>query len=124
MPLLDLIWVMLMWFLLFAWIAVVIGVVTDIFRSHDLSGAAKAGWVLFVIVIPWLGVVVYLIARGDSLTVRYAEAAMERSRDSRHYDRTSAAQSDAEQLARLGRRRDAGLVGGVDYDTQKARILA
>lgn len=124
MALLDLIWVMLMWFLLFAWIAVVVGVVTDIFRSHDLSGVAKAGWILFGIVIPWLGVVVYLIARGDSMTVRYAEAAMEHSRDSRHYNRTSTAQSDADQLAGLGRRREAGLIGGMDYDTQKARILA
>ena len=85
MPLLDLIWVMLMWFLLFAWIAVVVGVVTDIFRSHDLSGAGKAGWVLFVIVIPWLGVVVYLILRSDSMVRRYAEAFAARARDTRTY---------------------------------------
>lgn len=74
MPLLDLIWVMLMWFLLFAWIIVVISVVTDIFRSHDLSGAGKAGWVLFVIVIPWLGVIIYLIMRSDGMVTRYSEA--------------------------------------------------
>lgn len=123
MPLLDLIWVMLMWFLVFAWIAVVVGVVTDIFRSHDLSGVGKAGWVLFVIVIPWVGAIVYLIARGDSLTVRYAEAAREHSRNNQTYSRRTAGQSDAEQLAQLGRRREAGLVGGLDYDTQRARIL-
>ena len=80
MPLLDLIWVMLVLFLFVAWILVIVGVVTDIFRSDDLSGIAKAAWVLFVIVIPWLGVIVYLIARGDTLTARYLEAREKRER--------------------------------------------
>jgi hypothetical protein len=109
MPLLDLIWVMLMWFLLFAWILVIVGVVTDIFRSHDLSGGAKAGWLLLVIVIPWLGVVIYLIARGDSLSVRYAEAAMERSLHTGTYTRGTAGWSDADQLSRYGRRLGTGI---------------
>ena len=78
MPLLDLIWVVSVLFLLVAWILVIVSVVADIFRSHDLSGLAKAGWVLLVIVIPWLGVVVYVISRGDSMTFRYAEAARAR----------------------------------------------
>ncbi|MEA2000325.1 MAG: SHOCT domain-containing protein [Actinomycetota bacterium] len=124
MPLLDLIWVMLMWFLFFAWILVIGSVVADVFRSHDLSGLAKAGWVVFVIVIPWLGVVVYLIARGESMTFRYSEAVAARSRDNRTYVRTTASYSDADQLASLHRRREAGLVSGMDFDTQKARILA
>ena len=71
MPVLDLIWIMLILFLFIAWLLVVIGVVTDVFRSDDLSALAKAGWMLFIIVIPWLGVIVYLIARGDSLAGRY-----------------------------------------------------
>lgn len=124
MPLLDLIWVMLMWFLLFAWIAVVVSVVTDIFRSHDLGGASKAGWVLFVIVIPWLGAIVYLILRSDSMVFRYAEAIAARGRDTRTYPPQTAGYSHADQLAALGRRREAGLVTGMDFDTQKARILA
>jgi hypothetical protein len=81
MPLLDLIWVVSVFFLLVAWILVIVSVVADIFRSHDLSGLAKAGWILFVIVIPWLGVVVYVISRGDSMTFRYAEAARVRHSD-------------------------------------------
>ena len=78
MPLLDLIWVVSVFFLLVAWILVIVSVVADIFRSHDMSGLAKAGWVLFVIVIPWLGVVVYVISRGDSMTFRYAQAVLVR----------------------------------------------
>jgi len=124
MPLLDLIWVMLMWFLFFAWILVIVSVATDVFRSHDLNGLAKAGWILFIIVIPWLGVVVYLIARGESMAFRYAEAAAARSIESRSYVRETAGHSNAGQLASLHRRREAGLVTGMDYDTQKARILA
>jgi hypothetical protein len=115
---------MLMWFLFFAWILVIVSVATDVFRSHDLSGVAKAGWVLFIIVIPWLGVVVYLIARGESMAFRYAEAAAVRSHESRTYIRTTAGHSNADQLASLHRRREAGLVTGMDFDTQKARILA
>jgi len=123
MPLLDLIWVMLMWFLFFAWIAVVILVVSDIFRSHDLGGPSKAGWVLFVILIPWLGTIVYLILRSDSMVKRYTEAYAAKALDTRTYQRQTGRYSHTDQLAELGRRREAGLVSGMDFDTQKARIL-
>jgi Phospholipase_D-nuclease N-terminal len=71
-PLLNLFWTMLWFFLLLAWFWVLVGVISDIFRSPNLSGWVKAGWTLFVIVLPWLGVVVYLIARGDHMHERYA----------------------------------------------------
>ena len=64
MPILDFFWAMLMFFLFFAWIWVLITVFIDIFRSHDLNGWEKALWVVFVLVLPLLGVLVYLIARG------------------------------------------------------------
>lgn len=123
MPLVDLIWVMLMWFLFFAWIAVIVGVVTDVFRSKDLGGVGKASWVLFVIVIPWLGVIVYLIARGDGLTYRYGEAAGARYRNSRVYVPQTAGYSTADQMGSQAWRRGMGPAGGLDYDTQNARIL-
>jgi hypothetical protein len=121
MPLLDLIWVMLIWFLLFAWIVVIAGVVTDVFRSEDLSGMAKAGWVLFVIVIPWLGVIVYLIARGDSLTMRYLEALGKRERR-RTVDPRSGTSMGASWRSSAGARR-VGMSGALDFDTQSARVL-
>ncbi|MET0642182.1 MAG: PLDc N-terminal domain-containing protein, partial [Jiangellaceae bacterium] len=62
-PLLNLFWTMLWFFLFVAWIYLLIVVVTDIFRSDDLSGWGKALWVLFVVIVPWLGILVYLIAR-------------------------------------------------------------
>lgn len=121
MPLLDLIWVLLIWFLFFAWIVVITGVVTDIFRSHDLSGVAKAGWVLFVIVIPWLGVIVYLIARGDALTVRYLEALGTRDRR-RTVDPRSGTSIGVDWRSSAGTRR-IGMSDAIDFDTQSARVL-
>ncbi len=76
MPLFDLFWSMLWFFLFIAWIWAVIVVIADIFRNNDIGGFAKALWVLFVIVAPWLGVLIYLIAHGANLTQRrYDESA-------------------------------------------------
>jgi phospholipase D-like protein len=73
-PLLGVFWTTLWFFLFVAWMYVLIGIITDIFRSPDLSGWATALWVLFVMVFPWLGVVMYLIVRGDTLHNRYPAA--------------------------------------------------
>lgn len=121
MPLLDLFWVMLMWFLFFAWLIVIIAVVTDIFRSHDLSGAAKSGWVLFVILIPWLGVIVYLITRGESMTVRYLEALGKRDR--RRIVDPQGGTSMGIDWRRSADARYVGMSGAIDFDTQSARVL-
>ena len=67
-PLLGLFWTMVFWFLWFAWIMLLFRVIADIFRSHDMGGVAKALWSIFVILVPWLGVLVYLIARGKSMS--------------------------------------------------------
>ena len=70
MPLLDLFWAMLWFFLFFAWIWLLISIFADIFRSDDLGGWAKAFWTIFVVILPLLGVLVYLIARGGSMQER------------------------------------------------------
>ena len=70
MPLMDLFWSMLWFFLFFAWIWLLITIFSDIFRSHDLSGWGKAFWTIFVVILPWLGVLIYLIARGGSMQER------------------------------------------------------
>ena len=121
MPLLDLIWVMLMWFLFFAWIVVITGVVTDIFRSPDISGLAKAAWVLFVIVIPWLGVIVYLIARGEGLSSRYREALGSRKRK-RTIDPRSGTAMGVDWRTSAGTRR-VGMSGALDYDSASTRVM-
>jgi hypothetical protein len=71
-PLLNLFLLMIWFFFWAAWIAVLVSIVGDVFRSPDLTGRTKALWTLFLIVLPWLGVVVYLIARGDKMHERYA----------------------------------------------------
>ncbi|MDH4119072.1 MAG: PLDc N-terminal domain-containing protein, partial [Acidimicrobiia bacterium] len=83
MPLLDLFWTMLIFFLWFAWIMVVFTVLVDIFRNHQMGGFAKALWVFFVIVLPLLGVLIYLIANGDDMARRGLEEAQRRDQAAR-----------------------------------------
>src|SRR6516225_10159340 len=74
-PLLGVFWTMLWFFLFFIWIWILITVFADIFRSHDMGGWAKAGWTIFVVVLPFLGVLIYLIARGKSMQERAMQRA-------------------------------------------------
>ena len=77
MHLLQIFWSIFMFFLLVAWIWAVIGIISDVFRSNDLSGIAKGLWVLFIIVVPWLGVLSYLVIRGDGMQERNLQAVAE-----------------------------------------------
>ena len=86
-PLLNLFWTMLEFFLWVVWIWLLIWVFIDIFRSHDLSGWAKALWVLFVVILPFLGVLVYLIARGGKMHERAEQDAYRRDQAARAYCR-------------------------------------
>ena len=74
MPLLDLFWSIFLIFLLVAWIWVLIAIVADVFSSDDVGGFGKAIWIIFIIILPWLGVLVYLIARGGSMLARQMNA--------------------------------------------------
>ena len=125
MPLFDLFWSMLWFFLFIAWIWVLISVIADIFRSRDMGGWAKALWVLFVIVIPWLGVLVYLIARGDSMAQRNMESAMEQERATRSYIQEAAGStSSADELKKLADLKSAGVISDAEFEAQKAKLLA
>jgi Short C-terminal domain/Phospholipase_D-nuclease N-terminal len=128
-PLLDLFWTMLWLFLFFAWIWLVVSVIADVFRSRDLSGWAKAFWLLFIIVIPWVGVLVYLIARGDSMAERGVQEAVERERATRQYIQTVAsdgggAPSTADELGKLAALRSSGVITDDEFEAQKAKLLA
>ena len=115
----------LFFFLLVAWIALVIYVFVDIFRSKDLSGWAKALWVLFVIFLPWLGVLVYLIARGDKMAERQYEDAAERERLTRAYIQDAASSgSTADEIEKLTALRDSGAISPEEYESLKAKALS
>ena len=125
MPLFDLFWSILVVFLWVAWIWVVISVVADIFRS-DMGGFSKALWVLFVILVPWLGVLIYLIVNGDDMTRRNVETAQRNEAAAQAYIRQAAgtSSSTAEELDRLASLRDRGVISDAEFASQKAKLLA
>jgi hypothetical protein len=126
MPLLDLFWSMLWIFIFFAWIWLVISIFIDIFRSDDLSGWGKAGWTIFVIILPLLGVLIYLIARGGEMQQRKVNEMQAQQDASDAYIRNAAGGGDsvADELTKLGQLRDQGAITDAEYDSQKAKLLA
>jgi ABC-type multidrug transport system fused ATPase/permease subunit len=126
-PLLNLFWTMFEFFLWVAWIWILIMVFIDIFRSHDLSGWAKALWLIFVLVIPLIGVLVYLIARGGEMQDRAVRQAQQQDAEARRYIQQAAAESpasSADQLAKLADLRDRGVITAEEFDREKAKVLA
>ena len=124
-PLLDIFLSILYFFLLFIWIYLLVVVVFDIFRSHDLSGWAKAGWVLFIVILPLLGVLFYLIFRGGSMHERAAQAAQAQDKAFRQYvQQTAASGSVAEEITKLSQLRDQGVLTPEEFEAQKAKLLA
>jgi ABC-type multidrug transport system fused ATPase/permease subunit len=112
-------------FLLIAWFWILITVIGDLFRDHETSGWAKALWVFFLIFLPFLGVLIYLIARGDGMRER---AAREQAEARKHMDayirETAGASSPADELAKLSELKDRGAISDAEFEQAKARILA
>jgi len=126
-PLLDAFWTIVEIFLWVIWIWILITVFIDIFRSHDLSGGAKALWFVFVLIIPLVGVLVYLIARGDSMHERQMRQARVDDQAVRSYIQQAAASSPAstaDQLEKLANLRDRGVITAEEFEREKAKILA
>jgi putative oligomerization/nucleic acid binding protein/phospholipase D-like protein len=124
-PLLGAFWTILEIFLWVLWIWVLIYVFIDIFRSRDLSGWAKALWFIFVLFIPLIGVLVYLIARGDSMHERAVQEAKQEDREARRYIQDAAgAPSTADQLSKLADLRERGVITADEFEREKAKILA
>ena len=118
-------WSMLWFFLFFIWIYVLIVIFSDIFRSDDLSGWGKALWVIFVVILPWLGVLVYLIARGHKMHEHATADVAASDAAFKQYVRDSAGTtSTADQLAKLADLRDRGVLTPEEFEAQKAKILA
>ena len=124
-PLLNVFWSIFEFFLWVIWIWILIWVFIDIFRSHDLSGWAKALWFLFVLFIPLIGVLVYLIVRGGSMHERAQQQARQQDREFRAYVQEAAgSQSTADQLTKLADLRDRGVISAEEFEREKAKILA
>jgi hypothetical protein len=123
-PLLAMFWTMLVFFLWVAWILLLFKVIIDIFRSKDLGGVGKAFWALFVIVIPWLGVLVYLVARGRSMTERdVADAVAQEEAVQAYIRQTAGSGSTADELSKLAALNAQGAITDSEYAQQKAKLL-
>ena len=126
-PLLDAFWTIVEIFLWVIWFWILITVFIDIFRSHDLSGWAKALWFLFVLIIPLVGVLVYLIVRGDSMHERQMRQVRAEDQAAQSYIQQAAASSPAstaDQLEKLANLRDRGVITPEEFEREKAKILA
>jgi Short C-terminal domain/Phospholipase_D-nuclease N-terminal len=125
-PLLGAFWTIFIIFLWVLWFWILITVFIDIFRSHDLNGVEKTLWFLFVLFIPLIGVLVYLIARGGKMhehAVRDAKAQDQAFRD--YVQEAAGSQaSPADQLAKLADLRDRGVITPQEFEREKAKILA
>jgi hypothetical protein len=109
--------------LLFFWIWIVIAVVADIFRSHDLSGWAKAGWFVLIVILPLIGVLIYLVVRGEKMKVHEIVAARHRDAVVRHYVR-SAGGSPADDLVQLEGLRKRGVLTDDEFQRAKEKALS
>jgi hypothetical protein len=111
-------------FLLFAWIWILISVLSDLFRDHKLSGVAKAVWVFFLVFLPFLGVLLYLIVRGDGMRDRTIKAQTDSKKEFDTYVREQAqSASPAEELHKLAELKDKGALSAEEFDRAKAKLL-
>ena len=123
MPLLDVLFAMLWFFLFIIWIWLLITIFVDIFRS-PMSGWAKAGWSIFIIILPFLGVFIYLIANGGKMQERQTEAAVAaQSAQDSYIKSVAGTENTADQLKTLSDLHDAGKLTDDEYNAQKAKLL-
>jgi type VI protein secretion system component VasK len=125
-PLLGAFWTIFIIFLWVLWFWILITVFIDIFRSHDLNGWGKTLWFLFVLLIPLIGVLVYLIVRGSKMQQHAQRDAQAQDQAFRAYvqDAAGSQASPADQLAKLADLRDRGVITPQEFEREKAKILA
>jgi ABC-type multidrug transport system fused ATPase/permease subunit len=124
-PLLGAFWTIFLVFLWVIWFWILITVFIDLFRSHDLSGWAKALWFIFILFLPLIGVLVYLIARGSKMHEHAQRDAQLQEQQFRQYVQEAAGpESTADQLSKLADLRDRGVITADEFESQKAKILA
>ena len=124
-PLLGAFWTIFEIFLWIIWFWILITIFIDIFRSHDLNGWEKALWFLFVLFIPLIGVLVYLIARGGKMHERAMRDQQQQEREFRTYvQETASSATPADQLAKLADLRDRGVISAEEFEREKAKVLS
>lgn len=120
----NFLWSMVIIFAFVAYLVVLWYIISDLFRDHKSSGWAKAIWVIFLIVIPYLTALVYLLAKGQGMAERAQAAAVEYKKDSDAYIKTVAGTSPAQQIADAKSLLDSGAITPQEYDALKAKALA
>ena len=126
-PFLDLMWTMLVFFLWIMWIWLLFTVFADIFRRHDLSGWGKAGWLIFAILLPFLGVFIYLITQNVGMTERNLERSRAQRDQFDDYVRQTAGGSGGGAAAEIDRAKqllDSGAITQAEFETLKQKSLA
>jgi ABC-type multidrug transport system fused ATPase/permease subunit len=123
----QVLWSMVWFFLFFLWIWLAISVFFDIFRSHDMGGWGKALWVIFIVILPFLGILVYLIARGGKMHERAARDAQQADQATRAYIQQVAGSggggSAADELSRLSDLKNKGVIDDAEFQKLKAKVV-
>ncbi len=123
-PFLDILWTTLIFFawVIFIWIAIT--VLIDVFRRRDISGWGKAAWVIFVVILPWIGVLVYLIANHDGMTERrMKETQASQAQFDEYVRKTAGTGGAASEIERAKQLLDSGAITQAEFDTIKAKAL-
>jgi len=110
-------------FIFVAWIMVLFTILSDLFRDHEMSGWGKAVWVVFLIFIPFLTALVYLIARGSGMRERAVKEQAEQKKHFDEYIRQTAGGSSVDELANLAELHDKGKISDAEYEQMKAKLL-
>ena len=106
------------------WIWILVTILSDLFRDHELSGWAKAAWVLFLVFVPFITALIYLIARGEGMRDRTIKAQAEAKQHMDAYIREQAHSSPADELHKLSELKDKGAISAEEFDRAKAKLLA
>ena len=124
-PFMDVLWSMIIFFFWVIWIWIVIQVLVDVFRRHDIGGFAKALWVIFVVILPWLGVLIYLIVEHDGMRERSVKQAQAQKEQFDQYVRDAAGSSGpSDQIAKAKELLDSGAIDQAEFEALKAKALA
>jgi predicted PurR-regulated permease PerM len=123
-PFLDVFWTMLVFFVWIAWFSILIRVFADVFRRHDISGFAKVLWLIFVIVLPFLGVFIYLVANSKGMTERDIKQVTDQQQQFDTYVQSVATTGSATEIEKAKQLLDSGAISQSEFDAIKAKALA
>jgi len=124
-PILGFFWTMLFIFLWVAWIFLLFRIIADIFRNHEMGGFAKALWLIFVVVLPFLGVLIYVIVYSGDMAERDLKSMQRQQEQFDAYVRqTAGSASSADELAKLAALKDQGVISDAEFAAQKAKLLS